>query len=72
MCMYLTNANFLGQRLIGFDFYDSKSKGFIGFSEKQVMDKIKYSDRMYGFVLEKDAEGNETLQTDSEFNMTNL
>ena len=27
---------------------------------------------MYGFVVEKDAEGNETLQLDSGFNMVNL
>lgn len=41
MCMYLTNGNFLGQRLIGYDCYESKSKGFIGMSEKQIIDKLK-------------------------------
>lgn len=41
MCMYLTDGNFLGQRLIGYDVYDSKTKGFVGLSEKQIVDKLK-------------------------------
>lgn len=74
MCMYLTNANYLGQRLIGYDFYDSNSKGFIGFSEKQVVDKLNHGDRVYGFRLKKDGEsGKEMPELDMEgFNMTNL
>lgn len=74
MCMYLSNGNFLGQRLIGYDFYDSKSRGFIGMSEKQVIDKIKRGEKVYGFRLESDAEaGKEVLKLDAEgFNMTNL
>ena len=28
MCMFLTNGNYLGQRLVGYDCFDSKSKGF--------------------------------------------
>jgi hypothetical protein len=51
MCVFLTNGNFLGQRLIGYDFYDSKSKGFIGMSEKQVMDRLRRGERVYGFSL---------------------
>ena len=74
MCMYLSNANFLGQRLIGYEFFDSKSLGFIGFSEKQVIDKLNHGDKVYGFRLKKDEEsGKDVLELDAEgFNMTNL
>lgn len=51
MCMYLTNGNYLGQRLVGYDCFDSKSKGFIGMSEKQIVDKLKRGERVYGFAL---------------------
>lgn len=72
MCMYLTNGNFLGQRLIGYDCFDSKSKGFIGLSEKQIVDKLKRGERVYGFVL-GNVDEKETLVLDSDgFNMTNL
>lgn len=72
MCMYLTNGNFLGQRLIGYEFYDSKSKGFIGMTEKQVISKLKNNEKVYGFVI-GEADGKEVLSLDSEnFNMTNL
>ena len=72
MCMYLTNGNFLGQRLIGYDCFDSKSKGFIGMSEKQIIDKLKRGERVYGFVL-GNADEKETLMLDVEgFNMCNL
>ena len=61
MCMYLTNGNFLGQRLIGYEFYDSKSKGFVGMTEK-----------VYGFILGEE-DGKEVLKLDVEgFNMGNL
>ena len=72
MCTFLTNSNYLGQRLIGFDCYDSKSKGFIGMSEKQIIDKIKRGERVYGFKLGKE-DDKEVLVLDSEnFNMINL
>ncbi len=72
MCMYLTNGNFLGQRLIGYDFYDSKTKGFIGLTEKQVISKLKNSEKVYGFVLAT-VEEKEALKLDAEnFNMSNL
>ena len=72
MCMYLTNGNYLGQRLIGYDFYDSVSKGFIGLTEKQVIDKVKRSEKVYGFII-READGKEELALDIEnFNMTNL
>jgi len=72
MCMYLTNGNFLGQRLIGYDFYDSKSKGFAGMTEKQVISKLKSNEKIYGFVLGEE-DGKEVLLLDKEnFNMSNL
>ena len=72
MCMYLANGNFLGQRLIGYDFYDSKSKGFIGLTEKQEMTKLKNNEKIYGFVLGKE-DGKEVLKLDVQgFNMSNL
>ena len=72
MCMYLTNGNYLGQRLVGYECFDSKSKGFIGMSEKQIIDKLKRGERVYGFVL-SNVDEKETLVLDTEgFNMTNL
>lgn len=72
MCTFLTNGNFLGQRLIGYDCYDSKSKGFVGMSEKQVIDKLKKGERVYGFILSKE-DDKDVLVLDSEnFNMINL
>ena len=73
MCMYLTNGNFLGQRLIGYDCYDSKTKGFIGMSEKQIVDKLKRGERVYGFVLANEDDKDNVLVLDKDgFNMTNL
>ena len=70
--MYLSNGNFLGQRLIGYDFYDSKSKGFVGMTEKQVISKLKKGEKVYGFALAEDGE-EDTLVLDVEgFNMSNL
>lgn len=72
MCMYLTNGNFLGQRPIGYEFYDSRSKGFVGMTEKQVISKLKNSEKVYGFVIGED-DGKEVLKLDAEgFNMSNL
>ena len=72
MCMYLTNGNFLGQRLIGYEFYDSKSKGFVGMTEKQVITKLKNNEKVYGFILGEE-DGKEVLKLDAEgFNMSNL
>ncbi len=72
MCMYLTYGNFLGQRLIGFDIYDSKSKGFIGMTEKQIINKLKSGERVYGFILGME-DDKEVLKLDAEgFNMRNL
>ena len=72
MCMYLTNGNFLGQRLIGYDMYESKSKGFVGMSEKQIINKLKAGERVYGFVLGSENDKDVLLLDADNFNMTNL
>lgn len=72
MCMYLVNGNFLGQRLIGYDCYESKSKGFIGVSEKQAVDRLKRGERIYGFCLGKEEEKDVLVLDDEGFNMTNI
>lgn len=72
MCTFLTNGNFLGQRLIGYDCYESKSKGFIGFSEKQLIDKLKRGERVYGFVLGSEDDKDKLVLDVDGFNMTNL
>lgn len=72
MCMYLTNGNYLGKRLIGYECFESKSKNFIGMSEKQIIEKLKRGERVYGFVL-GNVDEKETLVLDVDgFNMTNL
>lgn len=72
MCMYLTNGNYLGQRLIGYDCFDSKSKGFIGMSEKQIVDKLKRGGRVYGFTLVTENEEKKLVLDVDGFNMCNL
>ncbi|MDY2699113.1 MAG: hypothetical protein SOV61_06160 [Lachnospiraceae bacterium] len=72
MCMYLTNGNYLGQRLVGYDCFDSKSKGFIGMSEKQIIDKLKRGERVYGFALVTENEEEKLVLDVDGFNMTNL
>ena len=71
MCMYLVNGNVLGKRLISYEVYESKTKGFTGFSEKQLMDKLNHGEKIYGFKLAKGADG-ETLELDESFNMVNV
>lgn len=72
MCMYLVDGMFLGNRLIGYEVYESKSKGMVGMTEKQVINKLKAGERVYGFVLGTENE-KDTLLLDKEgFNMTNL
>lgn len=72
MCIYLSNGNYLGQRLIGYDCYESKTKGFIGFSEKQLIDKLKRGEKVYGFVLGKEGDEDKLVLDSEGFNMTNL
>ena len=71
--MYVfTNGNYLGQRLVGYDCFDSKSKGFIGMSEKQIIDKLKRGERVYGFTLVTENEEDKLVLDVDGFNMMNL
>lgn len=72
MCMFLTNGNYLGQRLVGYDCFDSKSKGFIGMSEKQIIDKLKRNERVYGFALVTENDEDKLMLDVAGFNMCNL
>lgn len=75
MCMnsnyYVVDVNALGNRIISYDVYESRSKGFIGMSEKQVMDRLKKGERIYGFILVKEND-EDVLNLDTAFNLTNL
>ena len=72
MCMYLVDGMYLGNRLIGYEVYESKSKGMVGMTEKQIMNKLKAGEKVYGFVI-GEVDGKEELILDKEnFNMTNL
>ena len=72
MCMYLVDGMYLGNRLIGYETYEAKSKGFVGMTEKQIINKLKAGERVYGFVLGSE-EGKDTLLLDKDgFNMMNL
>ena len=72
MCMFLTNGNYLGQRLVGYDCFDSKSKGFIGMSEKQLVDKLKRGEKVYGFALVTENDEDQLMLDVAGFNMCNL
>ena len=72
MCMFLTDGNYLGQRLVGYDCFDSKSKGFIGMSEKQLVDKLKRGEKVYGFALVTENDEDKLMLDVAGFNMCNL
>ena len=74
MCMYLVDAMHLGNRLIGYEVYESKSMGFMGMTEKQILDKLNRNEKVYGFRIKNDVEAaKEVLELDEEgFNMKNL
>ena len=74
MCMYLVDTMYLGNRLIGYEVYESKSMGFIGMTEKQIIDKLNRDEKVYGFWLKNDVEAaKEVLELDEEgFSMKNL
>ena len=72
MKMYLVDGMYLGNRLIGYEMYESKVFGFSGMSEKQVISKLKRGERVYGFILGEE-DGKEVLKLDVQgFNMSNL
>ncbi len=52
--------------------YESKSKGFVGMSEKQIINKLKAGERVYGFVLGSENDKDVLLLDADNFNMTNL
>ena len=58
--------------MIGYDMYESKSKGFIGMSEKQIINRLKAGERVYGFVLGSENDKDVLLLDADNFNMTNL
>lgn len=73
MCkLFLCNGNYLGQRLVGYDCFDSKSKGFIGMSEKGIIEKLKRGERVYGFSLVTENEEDKLVLDVDGFNMCNL
>ncbi len=74
MCLFLVDAMYLGNRLIGYEVYESKSMGFIGMTEKQIIDKLSRDEKVYGFWLKNDVEAaKEVLELDEEgFSMKNL
>lgn len=74
MCskLYLVDGMFLGNRLIGYELYEERTKGMIGMTEKQIISRLKADEKVYGFTL-REEDGKETLVLDKEgFNMTNL
>ena len=72
MCMYLVDGMYLGNRLIGYETYEAKSKGFVGMTEKQIINKLKAGERVYGFVLGSEGDKDTLLLDKDGFNMTNL
>ena len=72
MCMYLVDGMYLGNRLIGYEAYETKSKGFVGMTEKQIINKLKAGERVYGFVLGKEEDKDTLLLDVDNFNMTNI
>lgn len=72
MKMYLVDGMYLGNRLIGYEVYSPKGRDFVGMSAKQIINKLKVGERVYGFVLGTEGE-EDVLKLDVEgFNMTNL
>lgn len=72
MCMYLVDGMYLGNRLIGYETYEAKSKGFVGMTEKQIINKLKAGERVYGFVLGSEGDKDTLLLDKDGFNMMNL
>lgn len=68
MCKYLVNSETLGNRLTGYMFYESKTKEFIGMTEKAILTALKNGEVLNGFKL-----NDEELELDTEgFHQTNL
>lgn len=52
--LFLTNGMKLGTRLIGYEFYDTQTKGFEGMSESQIKRAIARGENIRGFVIGDD------------------
>lgn len=52
--LFLTNGMKLGARLIGYEFYDTQTKGFEGMSESQIKRAIVRGENIRGFVIGDD------------------
>lgn len=52
--LFLTNGMKLGTRLIGYEFYDTQTKGFEGMSESQIKRAIVRGENIRGFVIGAD------------------
>lgn len=52
--LFLTNGMKLGTRLIGYEFYDTQTKGFEGMSESQIKRAIVRGENIRGFVIGDD------------------
>ena len=52
--LFLTNGMKLGTRLIGYEFYDTQTKGFEGMSESQIKRAIARGENIRGFVIGAD------------------
>lgn len=61
MCKYLVNSETLGNRLTGYMFYESKTKEFIGMTEKAILTALKNGEVLNGFKL-----NGEELELDTE------
>lgn len=72
MCMYLVDGMYLGNRLIGYECYENRSKGFAGLTEKQVIAKLKNGEKIYGFVLGSEDDKDVLLLDSDSYNMTNI
>ena len=68
MCKYLVNSETLGNRLTGYMLYESKTKEFIGMTEKAIITALKNGEALNGFRL-----NGEELELDTEgFKQVNL
>ena len=52
--LFLTNGMKLGTRLIGYEFYDTQTKGFEGMSESHIKKDIARGENIRGFVIGAD------------------
>ena len=57
MSKYVITMETLGRRVIGYMFYESSTRGFVGMTEKQIKDTLSNKgEKLYGLVLNADGE----------------